>query len=263
MWTEVALFLKANSTETLIISIVGAILVWLYKELKTMIDRDQQEKLRLLQLKQGLFTKLELGIAAVLHLQNNESKLQLHALLGECGPYFSTTQRTLVRDYCRTFNPPVLHSLLAMTIAEVDKLGKQMEKLMEYRDNTEWLIFIQRLYAPIWPIVLFVLIILYVAGVFNLTSQVDGSWIKANILVCGLSVFVSATVAVAHLMFLFKKELGKQGWKRWSATLMLVCSPLLFVAFNSFEVAIPVLFVQILMLLYIARSSRPPEIIVP
>jgi len=99
MWADLAAFIKANTTETLLISIIGTILIWMYKQFKGMIDREEQDKLATVQLKMGLFTKLELAIASVLHLKNEESKLHMYTLLGECGPYLTKIQRTVVREF--------------------------------------------------------------------------------------------------------------------------------------------------------------------
>jgi hypothetical protein len=99
MWTQLAEFLEANGRETLIISVVGTLLVWMYKQIKGMIDREEQEKQTTIQLKQALFTKLELNLASVLHLGDEESKRRLLELLGECGPYLTRMQRTMVRDW--------------------------------------------------------------------------------------------------------------------------------------------------------------------
>ena len=164
MWAEMAEFAKANSTETLLISIIGTALVWMYKQFKGMIDREQQDKLTTVQLKQGLFTKLELSIASVLHLNNEDSKQRMYALLGECGPYLTSTQRSVIRDYYKTFDSGLLYSLQALIVNEVDKLNRQLEKMIGDKDSTEWLNYIRRLCAPFGPILLFVVLALYVSS---------------------------------------------------------------------------------------------------
>ncbi|WP_042166675.1 hypothetical protein [Paenibacillus gorillae] len=258
MWAEIAAFLKANSTETLIISIVGTILVWMYKQFKSMIDREEQEKLKSIQLKQGLFTKLELSIASVLHLNSQESKQQMLALLGECGPHLTNMQRTVVRDYYKNFDPSLLYSLQALTVNEVDKLSKQLEKVTE--DNGDWLVYAKRLYAPIWPLILFAIITMYVLFVGTLVMQGAGWWVKFNYLLFGVSIFISVTLAAGVIYWFLKREMANQGAKRLGAIGLAIFSSLIFL-FNHLEFSIIVTIIQVVMIAFIARSKRPSSII--
>ncbi|MFC5704152.1 hypothetical protein ACFPVX_22930 [Cohnella faecalis] len=263
MWTEIAAFLKANTTETLLISIIGTILVWMYKQFKGMIDRKQQNELTIAQLKQGLFTKLELSIASVLHLDNEGSKQQMYALLGECGPYLTSTQRTVIRDYYKQFNPMLLHSLQALTVNEVEKLGRQLDKIRENEDSSEWFSYIMRLYAPFGPILLFVMITLYIVFVFSLVREGASLWIQICILLLGATVFVSATLFISMIVLFVRRELAKQGVKRWCAVALIIASPVLAFAVNRLDMSIIVLVIQILGLVMMSRFKRPSEIVRP
>jgi len=259
MWAELAAFLKANTTETLLITIVGTILVWMYKQFKDMIDREQQEKMENLKLRLALFTKLELAIMSTIHLNDEERKQQLFALLGECSPYLTTMQRTMVRDYYKQFDPTLLHVLQAVIVSEVDKLTRQLDKRMEYKNNGEWLNVINRLYAPVWPILLFGVVALYITIIWSLVNQEDPIWAKVNVLLFGFTVFVAITIVISAVYFLFKREIGRQGAKRWVAVTLFGFSPLLF--FIRYDVSIIVLIIQAISMAYLSFSKRPPEIV--
>ncbi|MDK8182034.1 hypothetical protein [Paenibacillus sp. UMB4589-SE434] len=263
MWADIATFLKANASETLLISIIGTILVWMYKQFKGMIDSKQQRELAIVQLKQGLFTKLELSIANVLNQDNEVSKQQLYALLGECGPYLTSTQRTVIRDYYKQVNPLLLHTLQALIVSEVDKLGRQLGQLREDEENTEWLIYIQRLYAPFGPIILFLIITLYIVFIYQLVKQGASLWIQICILLLGVTIFLSATLFIAMLYFIFRGELGKQGAKRWYLIAAIIVSPALAFVVNRVDMFTVVFGIQLLGLIIVSRSKRPLEIIKP
>ncbi|OXS53681.1 hypothetical protein B1A99_28940 [Cohnella sp. CIP 111063] len=259
MWTQLAEFLQANGRETLIISVVGTLLVWMYKQFKGMIDREQQEKLATVQLKQTLFTKLELNLASVLHLGDEESKRRLLELLGECGPYLTRMQRTLVRDYCKSFDPGVLHTLQELTIYEADKLDRQMEKLGETKDSGEWFIYIQRLYAPVWPIITFALVGVYIFGLFLFVGQGATSWIQINILISGISILLSVSLVVAGGPLVAKNKMGKQGAKRWGVFALILLSPSLILI--ELEMSLVSIAIQVTALVFLWFNKRPPGII--
>ncbi|WP_028545803.1 hypothetical protein [Paenibacillus taiwanensis] len=263
MWADIAAFLKANTSETILISIIGTILVWMYKQFKGMIDSKQQSKLVMLQLKQSLFTKLELSIANVIHQDNEVSKQQMYALLGECGPYLTNAQRTVMRDYYKQLNPLLLHTLQALIVSEVDKLGRQLGQQREDEENTEWLIYIQRLYAPFGPMILFLIITLYIVFIYQLVKQGASLWIQICILLLGVTIFLSATLFVAMLFFFFRGELVKQGAKRWCLIAVIIVSPALAFVVNRIDLFIAVFGIQLLGLIVVSRSKRPSEIIRP
>lgn len=229
MWAELAALVNANTTETLLIAIIGTILVWMYKQFKSMIDREQQDKLTTVQLKQSLFTKLELSIASVLHLNNEESKQKMYALLGECAPYLTSMQRTVMRDYYKSFDQMLLYSLQALTVNEVDKLGRELDKMLEYKDNGEWLNYMMRLYAPFWPTLLFCVLALYIFFIFMLV----------------------------------RREMGKQGVKRWVAIALVVFSPTLIFVFGRIDISIFVIVIQASTFAFLVLGKRPSEIIRP
>jgi len=261
MWTEIAAYVKANTTETLVISIVGTLFVWIYKQFKDRIDREQQEKITNLQLKQGLFTKLELSIASVLHLNNETSKMAMYTLLGECGPYLTSTQRKIVREYYKNFDPSLLYSLHALIVNEVDKLDRQSDKIRDDKEHSEWAQYISRLYAPIYPMLLFAVIILYVVVVASFASRGANPWDSLNIVLTGITIAISLVLASSFIFFFMKRELGKQGAKRWSAIVLLILSPSLTFVIGRFEMSILALIVQAAVLVYLSFSKRPPEIV--
>lgn len=261
MWTEIATFLKANTTETLLISIIGTILVWMYKQFKGMINSRQQNELANIHSRQSLFTKLELSIASVLHLDNESSKQHLYTLLGDCGPYMTSAQRTIVRDYYKHFNPMLLHSLQALTVNEVDKLGRQLDKMREKEDNSEWLSYIERLYAPIWPMLAFALVTMFILFVFSAVKQGATLWIQICILLLCVTVFLSATFLISIIVFFFKKDLGKQGVKRWIVIAAIIVAPALAFVANRVEISAIVFVIQVIGFVMMSRFKRPTEIV--
>lgn len=261
MWTELAAFVQANTTESLLITIVGTLLVWLYKQFKDMIDRRQQEKVAALQAKQGLFIRLELTIATVLHQSQGESKRELNQLLGDCGPYLSSTQRQLVRDYYRAFDPAVLRTLHAFIIHEVDNISRQSDQEKENQASGLQL-YINKLYAPIWPITLIGILILYFFMIYEITKLGDTVWAKANLVLFGLSFFLSVILFMSMVVSWYQKSMGKQGPWRWTAIILIIISPSLFFLFNRPDIAIPVVLLQVGLIIAVAKLKRPNEILV-
>lgn len=224
-----------------------------------MIDREQQDKLENLKLRLALFSKLEFAIASTIHIDDEDRRQLLFALLGECSPYLTSMQRTMVRDYYKLFDPTLLHVLQAVTVSEVDKLTQQLDKRMESKENGEWLYVINRLSAPIWPILLFGIVALYVLFILSLVSHGDHLWVQANILLFGFTVLFAITIVVSAIYFLSRRELGKQGPKRWIAVVLFGLSPLLYVIW--FDVSIIVFIIQALSMAYLSFSKRPAEIV--
>ncbi len=261
MWKELAAFLQANANEALLVSIIGTLLVWMYKQFKGMIDRKQHEKLKTIQQKQALFTKLELSLADVLYLNDEAGKQRLLTMLGECGPYLTRTQRTVIRDYCKSFDRGVLQTLQELTVHEVGKLDRQMDKLREDQDNGEWLHYIQRLYAPVWPIIVFALIAFYLIFLFSLVGKGANWWVQLNILLSGFSIFFSVTLVLGGAVLWAKGEMDKQGAKRWGAFALFVLSPSLIFTIGRLDMSLISIAVQILVIVFLSFNKRPPEII--
>ena len=226
-----------------------------------MIDRRRQNELADLQLKQGLFTRLELSIASVLHLNNESSKQHLYGLLGDCGPYMTSMQRTIVRDYYKDFDRMLLHTLQALTVNEVDKLGRQLDKMKEKEDDSEWLSYINRLYAPIWPILLFAIMTMYIVFIFSAVKLGATLWIQICIFLMGLAVLISATLLMIIIVLLVKHNLGKQGVKRWIITAAIIVAPALAFIVNRVDVSIILLAIQIMGFVMLSRFKRPIEIV--
>lgn len=170
MWAELAAFVQANTMESLLITIVGTLLVWLYKQFKDMIDRQQQEKEKEIRAKQGLLMRLELTLATALHQNQPGNIQQLNQLFGDCAPYLTSIQRSLLRDYYRTFDSGVLLTLHSTIVHEVDKLSQQQEKDAEDQDAV-LLLYIRKLYDPVWPIILFAVLLMYIYFIYAVTKQ--------------------------------------------------------------------------------------------
>ena len=260
MWAELAAFVQANTTESLLITIVGTLLVWLYKQFKDMIDRRQQEKVAALQAKQGLFIRLELAIATVLHQSQGESRRELNQLLGECGPYLTSAQRQLVRDYYRAFDPGILRTLHAFIIHEVDSLSRQSDQETENQASGMQL-YINKLYAPVWPIVFIAILVLYFFFIYGMTKTGDTIWLKANLVLFGLSFFLPVMLIMVIAVTWYQKSMGKQGLRRWAAIILIIISPSVFFLIDRVDVAIPVALLQIVLIFAVAKFKRPTEII--
>ncbi|MUG68982.1 MULTISPECIES: hypothetical protein [Paenibacillus] len=259
MWADLAAFIKANTTETLLISIIGTILVWMYKQFKSMIDSKEQDKLRTVQLKLGLFTKLETSIASTLHLNNEQSRQHMFTLIGECGPYLSDMQRTIIRDYYKAFDSAVLSSLQALIVNEVDKLKRQLDIIIDDQEGADMINYIRRLCAPFWPIILSIALIIMIWIIAMVWSQGDNLWIRLNYLALGITLLVSTTFIISMLSLL-KTDNVRQGAKRWLVIIAGIISPALFI---FIDLSLIPLLIQIAMFVYLSRSKRPIEIIRP
>ncbi|MFD0870919.1 MULTISPECIES: hypothetical protein [Paenibacillus] len=65
MWSEIADLIKLNPAWSLVITILGTLLVWLYKEFKVMLAKEFNDKVAILQNKLEVYGRLE---AAVVNL---------------------------------------------------------------------------------------------------------------------------------------------------------------------------------------------------
>ncbi len=261
MWAELAAFLQANTKQALLISIIGTILVFLYKQFKTMIDNNESEKKKAMQEKLELYTKLELAIASVMHVNNDGSKENLYELLGKCGSYLSKTQRQIIRDYYKQFNPAVLYSLQSFVISEVDKLDRQLSAMKDKHEGGEWFQYMQRLYAPFWPMLLFGVLALYIFLTIKVINQTDLIWVKILIFILAISVFIGLSAGSAAIISMVRREFAKQGVLRWIAIILLVFSPAAAFVFNRIELSAVSILIQVAAMIFIAYSRGPKSVI--
>lgn len=262
MWTELAAFVQANTTESLLITIIGTILVWLYKQFKDMMDRQRNEKEAAIRTQQGLLMHLELTIATMLKQNRPEPVERLNQLLGDYASYLSDSQRKLVRDFYRSFDPGVLRALHALLVHEADKISAKSEKEKEDQE-AGWLFFINKLYAPVWPIIFLFLILIYFFWVYEMMQQGTTTWIRFNYFLFGFSFFLPVIFFSAMMVTWYQKNMAKHGLKRWTAMIILILSPALFFIFNRSDISIPVILLQLGLILLFSKLKRPTQIIVP
>ncbi|REK74762.1 hypothetical protein DX130_13920 [Paenibacillus paeoniae] len=142
-------------------------------------------------------------------------------------------------------------------------MTRQLEKLNENKDDSEWLHYIQRLYAPVWPIIVLALMVLFIYMVFKLVNIGQTLWVKTNLLLLGITILIAITIAISIVSFFVKRELGKQGATRWAVIALIIFSPALIFVINRIDASIYVFVVQVIGLAYIFNSKRPREVILP
>ncbi|WP_058302884.1 hypothetical protein [Gorillibacterium timonense] len=263
MWTELAQFVKANSTETLLITIIGTVFVWMYKLFNGMIERERQELQASLQIRQKLLFKIELSIASVLHVNDEPSKQLLFALFGEFSPYLNKMHRQIIRDYYKTQNPMILTSLQTLIITDLEKLHKQSEKEAEEKEDSAWLVYLQRLTAPFWPILLLLFMILITMFCINLFQKCLSIWDYIVIVFFIFSSLLSVLCFCVLIQTFYRREVGKQGAKRWGAMIFFILSPTIPFVFKQLELFSVILVLQLVAMWFLKVGKRPPRVIQP
>ncbi len=111
---------------SLIITIFGTTTIWMYKEFKEMINRNNATRITQVNEKIKAYSQLQAQIAAVLHdRENNTSKINLMRNLGEYNPILSQNVRNVARDYYIKADPAYLSTMLAMMETDFKKFEKE------------------------------------------------------------------------------------------------------------------------------------------
>lgn len=254
MWKEIAGFVKATPTWTLTITVVGTIIVWLYKEFKVILAQEYQQKLTAIQRKLELFGKLEMAIASFLHMGTAQAKQSLFDRIGDVGPHLSEDTRRIIRDYYKQGDSLILTSLFAFIEKEMKELDKEKQKIAGSTDN-ELMDAIFRLLRPLKPIVLLLIIVLS-SGIFSLFyNEIQNTWSKIYFTTFSFSLMFAAIILLLLLSVWYEKNLGKQSLYRWFLTFAIILTPCLAFLFWELSVILPVI-QGICFVLFIRSKAR-------
>lgn len=102
---------NASSSLILVVTILFYVVAWLYKEFKSMLEKDHQRKVAFVQRQLDLYSSTEASIAQVIHRPDDSNAIHnLYIKLGEASSYFSDNLRAVIRDFYKQGD----HSILMM-----------------------------------------------------------------------------------------------------------------------------------------------------
>ncbi|WP_152399110.1 hypothetical protein [Paenibacillus cellulositrophicus] len=255
MWSEVSKLIGANPIVTLVITIIGTSSIWMYKEFKEMINRNNSARISRVNEKIKIYSQLQASIAVVLNEPNNSTLKQgLINKLGEYSPFLNEDLRCIVKDYYKCGDSLYLNSMLAMMEVDFSKFEQEKRRVSKYEDNTEVEDIVLRLYDPLKPILLiWLLIIFFLFSYENFTEQQD--WFnRMNVIASACSWFLSIVSLSAIFSLKLNNRLSKQGIHRWILIGVLILAPIITVFYIGLSLC-PV-FIQITSLFLIIRLKN-------
>ncbi|WFR60562.1 hypothetical protein P9222_18405 [Paenibacillus amylolyticus] len=261
MLQQLLTYFKANPEFSIVTTIVCTAIIWLYKEFKVMIERDNQNKLARIQKRMDSYIKVEAAIASILAQPGNVGVLQnLYDKFGECSSYFSEDIRVLIREYYTRQDVANLVTIMSFIKIEIGKLDSQRNKIESQDVSGDDFDSILRLYRPLKPILLIFLLFFVTIWFLLLALLENNIW---NRLYLGTS-FVTTSLSV---MFLFavvvvwkNGELYIRGKLESSLKLSMLFSPLLILL--DWRLSVLSLIIQIMAGILIARSMKTRLIVV-
>ncbi|MFE4709774.1 MULTISPECIES: hypothetical protein [unclassified Paenibacillus] len=255
MIQEILTYFKANPGWSLAITVFTTVLIWLYKEFKVLMEKDNNDKLALLQKQLDLYSSMEAAIAQVIHRPNDAFAVQnFYNKLGKSSSYFTNDIKKIVRDYYLRADTSILRTLMTFIQLECDKLHKEKSKLISSNTSSDVFETVFRLYKPFKPIVL-VFVIVFVTIYFLLLSLNQNNILAVIILfIIFISLIISGSVIWGIISLAMEGDLGIYGKYRWSLTIFLIGSP--FVMLLDLRLSILSLLIQIVLIVLLARSRE-------
>lgn len=261
MVQEILSYFKPNAVWTLVITVIITVFAWLYKEFKGMLEKDNQNKITLLQKKLDLYSSTEAAIAQVIHRPDDSNAIHnLYNKLGESSSYFSESLREVVRTYYKQADPSMLMILLNYIKAETIELYKKKNKWMEQENSTDLMDKIMKLMNPIWPMLLTIFLVIVSVYVLIVTLEQNNILDAISVYVSFLTIMFSVTAIIANLLvFLEKNKLNLKG-QRWVYTIVIILAPALIYWGGRFSFA--TIAVQIVCMVLLVKTKKPSLIVI-
>ncbi|MBP1905794.1 ABC-type multidrug transport system permease subunit [Paenibacillus turicensis] len=155
MLEEIFKQFNASSSLILVVTILFYVVAWLYKEFKSMLEKDHQRKVAFVQRQLDLYSSTEASIAQVIHRPGDSNAIHnLYIKLGEASSYFSENLREVIRDFYKQGDHSILMILLSYLKAESAELYKKKVKWEEGDNSSNFMDKIIKLMYPIAPMLL-------------------------------------------------------------------------------------------------------------
>ncbi|PZT52390.1 hypothetical protein [Paenibacillus silvae] len=197
MLQQLITYVQANPVFSVIYTAICTIIIWLYKEFKTMQEKDIQNKLNRIQRKLESHIKVEAAIARYQARSDSPGNLEnLYEKLGECGSGFSEDIRKLIRDFYLRRDTDSLSTVMIFIQAEIGRLAKQKNILdsRELADDAVDSVF--KLLNPLKPIMAAFAIFFTFLWFISLVFSEDNIWNK----VYSGTTFITVSLSI---MFIF------------------------------------------------------------
>ncbi|MGO4731475.1 hypothetical protein [Paenibacillus sp. 2KB_22] len=261
MVQQLLTYFKANPEFSIVTTIVCTAIIWLYKEFKVMIERDNQNKLVRIQKRMDSYVKVEAAIASILAQPANSGVLQnLYDKFGECSSYFSEDIRVLIRDYYTRQDAAKLVTIMSFMKIEIMKLDNQRNKIEAQDVSGDDFDSILRLYRPLKPILL-IFLLFFVTLWFILLALLESSvWNRLYLGTSFITTSLSVLFLIAVVVVWMNGELYIRGKLESSFKLSMMFSPLLILI--DWRLSVLSLIIQIVAGILIARNMKTRLIVV-
>ncbi|MFD7525010.1 hypothetical protein [Paenibacillus chitinolyticus] len=229
MWKDIAALFGSNPVVTLLILVVGTSTLWMYKEFKEILNRNNIAKLNLINERLKTFGKLEAAIALALKKPEDESILaKLYDILGESSALFTKEMREVTRTFYAQGHPHILSALQIFIDNQINTSREEKAELSKYENSTDVIDKIERMIKPFVPIVfIWAFVLLLVSYVSVLIHQQDLS-AKIHWTMFFVSVLISFMFVCVLLSVGLDNKLGKQGRYRWLLHSVILFNPIVF-----------------------------------
>ncbi|MFF2908481.1 hypothetical protein [Paenibacillus sp. NPDC057934] len=255
MMQEILTYFKANPGWSLAITVFTTVLIWLYKEFKVLMEKDNNDKLALVQKQLDMYSSVEAAIAQIIHRPSDAFAVQnFYNKLGESSAYFTNDIKKIVRDYYLRADISVLRTLMTFIQLECDKLHKEKSKLISSNTSSDVFETVSRLYRPFKPIIL-VFIIVIVTTYFILLLLNQNNILASIILfIMFISLILSGTMIWVIISLLMEGNLGINSKYRWFLIACLIVSPILMLI--DLRLSVLSLLIQIVLFIFFVRSRK-------
>lgn len=256
MWSEISKLIGANPIMSLIITIFGTSTIWMYKEFKEMINRNNTKRITNLNEKIKVYSQLQAHIAAVLHdKDNHNSKINLIRNLGEYSPILSENVRNVAKDYYIKADPAYLSTMLAMMEVDFKQFEQEKARVSKYENNAEIEDIVVRLYDPLKPILFVWLSIWFFSYSYIHFTEQQVWYNKVNVIAFSFSWFIGVATLSALISLKLEGKLSKQGIHRWLAYSLIIIIPVITFIKSLSLVAIAIQVICILIIIKIKRKN--------
>ncbi|WP_068779370.1 hypothetical protein [Paenibacillus sp. GM2] len=252
MWESISRIIGDNPVLSLVVTILITSTIWLYKEFKEMINNNMRAKEAALNEKIRIHSEFLANILAIIHQKDNDHfKVKFIEKFGEYNTVLNTDSRQIAVDYIKRNNPVYLESLFVFINKELDNLSKKRSLLQE--DNTDIESYINKLYAPLKPIIIVWLIILFsIFVLFEYMSQ--PTWYdKLNVIMWSLSILFSVCLVLIILLSFIEKQFLR-GVHKWLLMLIIILAPLGSIL--KIKLSVAFLLIQIVAFLLIVQLNK-------
>lgn len=251
---------NASSSLILVVTILFYVVAWLYKEFKSMLEKDHQRKVAFVQRQLDLYSSTEASIAQVIHRPDDSNAIHnLYIKLGEASSYFSDNLRAVIRDFYKQGDHSILTILLSYLKAESAELYKKKAKWQEEDNSTDVVNKITKLMNPMIPMFLALVFIFVGLSVWSFSYLQSSFFDAVCVYIAYTTMLFSGSGIVAILSLIAKRELNLKGTRK-IMMIGAISAPLLILW--DIRLSIVTMVVQIVLCIMLYRTNSKTLIII-